>query len=323
MKHFDGFEAFDPPAAGSVVMVGNFDGVHRGHRRLVDAARRRAARYAVPVVAVTFEPHPLSIIAPNRAPARLSTRDEKLTLLARCGVDATIVLESDAALIARSALDFLDELVRRSRPRTIVEGPTFNFGRGREGSVETLRQNAARFGYEVEVVSELYCDELEGRPDISSSAIRAALTAAQIERANAMLGRPYRIVGTVGHGEHRGTELGFPTANLDAVPHLLPGHAVYAAVAQLEDGRLHMAAVNIGPQPTFGQMTSRVEAHLLDFDEPLRRERLGLHLLERLRGQVRFEGPAALVEQLTADVKRTRELRPALERIRDAGTWPL
>ncbi|MEP0847950.1 MAG: riboflavin biosynthesis protein RibF [Phycisphaerae bacterium] len=311
-----GFEEYSSPARGAVVLIGNFDGVHLGHRRLVDAAARRASALGAQLVAITFEPHPLAIVAPHRAPARLTTCDEKLDLLEACGVEATIVLRADAALIGTPAEDFLAELVQRCRPRVIVEGPTFNFGRGRAGSVETLRALAGRHGFEVEVVPELHCEELADRPAVSSSAIRAALAEGLVERAAAMLGRPYRIAGVVGHGEHRGVELGFPTANVDRIPHLLPAHAVYAAVAQLADGALRLAAVNIGPQPTFGQAGSRVEAHLLDWHRSLRGARLGLHLLGRLREQVRFESVERLVAQLRKDVAAVCAMAPALERLR-------
>lgn len=311
-----GFEEFSAPAGGTVVLVGNFDGVHLGHRRLVEAAARRAAALRAQLVAVTFEPHPLAIVAPHRAPPRLTTGDEKLDLLEACGVEAAIVLRADAELIGTPAEAFLEQLVERCRPRAIVEGPSFNFGRGRAGSVQTLRELAGRHGFEVEVVPELHCDELADRPTVSSSAIRAALAEGLVERAAAMLGRPYRIAGVVGHGEHRGAELGFPTANVDGIPHLLPAHAVYAAVAQLAGGALHLAAVNIGPQPTFGQAGSRVEAHLLDWRGSLRGARLGLHLLGRLREQVRFASVERLVAQLRMDVGAVRTMAPAVERLR-------
>lgn len=308
MKVYEGIDKYEPPESGVVLSIGNFDGVHRGHRRLVEAARTTARELGAPVVVMTFQPHPLAVVSPHRAPARLSTPREKAALLESLGVDALIVLRSDAELLGLTADEFLDGIVRACRPRAIVEGPTFNFGRGRAGSVDTLREFSSAMDFSVTVVEELHCEESAGRPAINSSAIRAALSSGNLADANRMLGRSYRIVGAVGTGQKRGAELGFPTANLIDIPHLVPAPAVYAAMAQLEDGALHPAAVNIGAQPTFGQPEIRVEAHLLDFAGDLRGRRLGLHLLDTLRAQRRFGNPDALVEQMRADVQRTRDV---------------
>lgn len=306
MKVYQGITEFDPPAGGVVLSIGNFDGVHRGHRRLVEAAQGSGRASGLPVVLMTFEPHPLAVIAPARAPAALSTLNEKMQLLESLGPDALIVLHSDRELLGMTAVEFLDSLAKACSPRAIVEGPTFNFGRGRSGSVNTLVEQSSRLGYSVTIVDELHSDDLHGKPAINSSAIRAALDDGRLSDANEMLGRPYRIVGVVGGGQQRGAEIGFPTANLDAVPHLIPKPAVYAAMAQLDDGAFVPAAVNIGPQPTFDQPGVRVEAHLLDFTGDLRGRRVGLHLLGELRGQQRFQDADSLVAQLRTDVEQTR-----------------
>jgi riboflavin kinase/FMN adenylyltransferase len=317
MDVYSGLERFVPPARGIVLTIGNFDGVHRGHARIIETARQLAARWSAAAAAMTFEPHPLAVLAPERAPAVLTTAAEKLALLAQAGVELCIVLRSEPALLAQQAEDFLASLVAHCRPRALVEGPDFNFGRGRAGSTETLARNASRWGYESHVVETVRCTELPTAPTIKSSSIRQALLEGRVAEANAMLGRPYRIVGTVDGGEGRGATLGFPTANLTGIVHLLPQEAVYAAVAQLDDGRLHLAAVNVGPQPTFAQRRSRVEAFLLDYGGSLQGRRLGLHLLVRLRGQVRFAGPEALVAQLRRDVEATRRLSENLSQLTD------
>ena len=323
MKVYDGIDSFQPPRDGIVLTVGNFDGVHRGHRQLIETARQRAAELGVPAVALTFEPHPRAVLAPHRAPPCLTTLSEKLALLGSLGLDATVVARSTPALLGKAAEQFLSELVASCRPRVIVEGPTFNFGRDRAGSVETLRKWAGQLGFAVIVIDELYSDELAARPAISSSAVRRALQEGRVGDANAMLGRPYRISGVVGGGEQRGTRLGFPTANLAEIPHLLPGAGVYAAVAQLADGALYLAAANIGPQPTFQQSESRVEAHLLDYSGRLRGQRLGLHMLARLRGQMRFAGAEQLAAQIRRDVEQARGLAGELGRLRAARLPPL
>jgi riboflavin kinase/FMN adenylyltransferase len=308
MEIYTRLEQFVPPAGGAVLSIGNFDGVHRGHTRLIEQAHAVATRLSASVLIMTFNPHPLAVLSPERAPALLSTNAERMALLAQAGAGCCIVLRSEPELLAQRAEDFLARLVAHCRPRALVEGPDFNFGRGRTGGIATLEQHAHRWGYEVHVVPAVHCAELPTNPTISSSSIRQALRDGRMVEANAMLGRPYRVSGRVGRGEARGAKLGFPTTNLEAVVHLLPQHAVYAAVAQLPDGTLHMAAVNVGPQPTFEQAQPRVEAHLLDFTGDLHGQRIGLHFLARLREQQRFASPAALVAQVQRDIAATRAL---------------
>lgn len=312
MEVTNGLEQFVPPHGGIVLTIGNFDGVHRGHAELVGVARAAARRLGAGVAAVTFHPHPLAVLGPERAPAMLTTLAEKLSLLERLGVGHCIVLRSTPELLAQRADDFLAGLVTHCHPRALVEGPEFNFGRGREGSIDTLVEHADRWGYEVHEVPEVRCEELSTRPAISSTSIRQALRDGRVEEANIMLGRPHRVIGSTGHGEGRGAELGYPTANLDGIRHLLPQQAVYAAVAQLEDGTLHPAAVNIGAQPTFEQELPRVEAHVLDFDGDLRGRRVGLHFLARLREQERFDSAQRLIEQIGRDVVATRKVASEL-----------
>jgi len=303
-----GFDRFAPPPEGVVLTIGNFDGVHRGHARLIRTAHSVADCLSVPMAVITFHPHPLAILAPERAPERLTTLAERLALLEHLGVGCCIVLRSEAEFLAQRAEDFLASLVAHCRPRALVEGPDFNFGRGREGSLDTLRSHAQQWDYEVHTVPAVHCSELSTDPIIKSSSIRQALQEGRVREANAMLGRAYRITGRTGEGARRGTGLGFPTANLNDIVHLLPQQAVYAAVAQLDDETRYTAAVNIGPQPTFSQDVSRVEAHLLDFDGNLRGQRIGLHLLTRLRVQSRFHNSDELVTQLRQDVAATGDL---------------
>jgi riboflavin kinase/FMN adenylyltransferase len=323
MQVYNGLRKFAPPKGGTVLTIGNFDGVHRGHAGLVEAAHALAERHQAAVTAVTFHPHPLAILAPERAPTPLTTLAEKLVLLERLGVAGCIVLRTDRALLAEEAVDFLASLVAHCRPRALVEGPDFRFGHGRSGSITTLQEHAAQWGYEVQVVPTVRCTDLPTNPAINSSSIRQALRDGRVAEANAMLGRPYRIMGRVGEGARRGAGLGFPTANLERIVHLLPQEAVYGAIAQLAGGALHLAAVNIGPQPTFESAHSRVEAHLLDYHGDLRGQRMGLYFLSRLREQQKFAGPDALREQLRRDVAATQGLAPAVEKLRGARLLPV
>lgn len=314
---------FDPVDRGIVLSIGNFDGVHRGHARIIARARDVADRLDARVVAMTFDPHPVSILAPERTPPQLVTTSEKLAFLERCGVELCVVQRSDPALLALSAGDFIASVVTHCRPRAFVEGPDFRFGRGREGSNDTLRSYAERWGFEVHALPAVHADELATRPIVSSSSIRQAIRDGRITEANAMLGRPYRITGMTSYGDGRGAGLGVPTANLEHVPHLLPQDAVYAAVAQCADDRLFLAAVNVGTQPTFDGHTRRVEAFLLDFEGDLREQPVGLHFLTRLREQVRFDTVQDLVGQIEHDVAATRAMQPQLTQVRNYLPPPL
>lgn len=296
---------------GCVLTIGNFDGVHLGHRRLIQTAGHAtpdSSAGRLPVVVLTFDPHPAEVLTPDRAPARLTTLDERIQLLGEAGADACIVADARGGVLRLEPREFLHGPVARLRPRVIVEGPTFRFGRGRAGDIAMLEKEGALLGARVLIVEELRCETLPDRPPINSSSIRGALGAGDVAAARAMLGRPYRIAGVVTTGDGRGAGLGFPTANLADIPHLTPGFGVYACVAELEDGRRRAAAVNVGPQPTFDQSGSRVEAHLLDFAAELRGRRLALHFVERLREQRKFPDMGALREQLRADVARVRDV---------------
>lgn len=288
-----------------VLTIGNFDGVHRGHQRLIRRAREVAAdRWRV--VAVTFDPHPLAVLAPERAPAVLTTSPQRAALLRRCGADEVVALPATRDLLGLPAEAFLERLTSACAVRAIVEGPTFRFGRGRQGDLDTLAAFAGRRGIELVVCAELHSGAEGDAPAINSTAVRAALATARVADAERMLGRPYALRGTVGRGDARGAELGFATANLDGFATMVPGHQVYACVARTARGVCLPAAVNVGPQPTFDQSTPRVEAHLLDFDGDLRGEPLDLAFIAALRGQVRFASVDALVAQLRADVAATR-----------------
>jgi len=323
MKVYAGIDQFTPPSAGITLTIGNFDGVHLGHQRILKRAREVAGSLGTPVVVLTFEPHPLAVLTPQRAPARLTTLPEKLHLLRASGVDVCIVQRSEPALLSQSAAEFLRELVHSCRPRALIEGPDFNFGRGRGGSTQTLRDFAARLEFAVHVIDIARCEELPGRPSMHSAAIREALRAGRVDVAQAMLGRPYRIVGRVTGGAGRGRRLGFPTANLGEIPHQLPQPGIYAAVAQLENQEMRLAATNLGPQPTFGEGTPRVEAHLLDWNGVLADQMLGLHFLARLRDQQRFKDAQELAAQIRRDVEATRRYEPLVAQLREFPAVPV
>lgn len=290
---------------GGAVTVGNFDGVHRGHASLIAALKDASRRVGGPAIAVTFDPHPMTLLAPGRISAPLTTLPDRTGLLHAAGADAVVVLRTTPELLAIQAQDFLtDMLGERFGVKAVVEGYNFRFGRKRSGDVELLSKWCQERGIDLTIVRPLLH---EGEP-VSSGRVRAALTAGDVGGALTLLGRPYRLRGSVGTGARRGQSLGFPTANLDRPETLVPGDGVYAARTLLDDGSDWPAAVNIGPNPTFGENVRKVEAHLIGFEGNLFGRPLALDFVARLRDLQKFAGPEALVGQLRHDVAEARRL---------------
>ena len=298
-----------PPAAaplpnGSVAAIGNFDGVHRGHRETLVIARREAARLGAAFAAVTFDPHPARVLRPGRAPKAISTPADREALLAAAGVELLVVLRFGAEMAKTPAEDFVERLLLgRLGVRAVVQGGNFRFGRGRSGGLDTLRSVGARRGF---AVIESPAVRFAGRP-ISSTRIREALAAGRPEEAEAMLGRPYELSGAVVPGAGRGRGLGFPTANLLPEGEPLLREGVYAADALVEDEPpppsggarpRRRAIVHFGPRPTFSDGAS-LEAHLLDYSGSPRA--LRLRFLRFLRPVRAFPGAEALRLQLERD----------------------
>ncbi len=308
MKILRGLEALEAPFPRSVLTIGNFDGVHRAHQQLLAQAGLFAVNTGGPLVVLTFEPHPLTVVAPTKVPARLSPPDEKLRCLAKAGAEVTVVAKSESALLSLEAERFVEEIIiARFRPTHIVEGPSFRFGRGRRGTPDLLRQVAAGSGCEVRIVDPVTLQIDEGETlMVSSSLIRDLLREGKVRQAALCLGRPYAMIGVVVSGDRRGRTIGFPTANLALSEQLVPGDGVYAGQALVHGDRF-MAAINIGNTPTFGGTERRIEAHLLDFDGELLGESVRLELTHRLRDQRAFDSPQGLVRQLQRDVEAVRD----------------
>jgi riboflavin kinase/FMN adenylyltransferase len=290
---------------GGAVTVGNFDGVHSGHVSLVAALKDAGRRVGGPAVAVTFDPHPMTLLAPGRISAPLTTLADRSELLHAAGADAVVVLRTTPELLAVQAHDFLAEILGdRFGVKAVVEGYNFRFGRKRAGDVELLAAWCREQRVDLTIVPPLLQD---GEP-ISSGRVRAALTGGHAAAAAELLGRPYRLRGTVGTGAKRGRSIGFPTANLDRAETLVPGDGVYAARAVLDGGAVWPAAVNIGPNPTFGENARKIEAHLIGFEGDLYGRPVALDFIARLRDLQKFAGPEALVNQLRQDVAEAKRL---------------
>jgi riboflavin kinase/FMN adenylyltransferase len=285
--------------------VGNFDGVHRGHRALVDAVVRAAREVGGTAVALTFDPHPSRVLSPDRAPASLMTLEQKAEVLASLGIDQVVALPFTAATAAESPEDFARTVLRGALgAEAVVVGTNFRFGRGRAGDLSVLRQLGDALGFRVDGVPPVVH---EGAP-ISSTRIREALSRGAVAAATDLLGRPYFVDGVVGWGDGRGRTLGIPTANLEPINEIVPARGVYAGQVRLPGGEVRGAAVNIGRRPTFGGTRTLLEAHLLDFEGDLYGQTLRLAFRERLREERTFPGPEALVAQIRDDVSRARAL---------------
>jgi riboflavin kinase/FMN adenylyltransferase len=275
----------DLPEARRGVAVGTFDGVHLGHLRVIDGARAAGLRTAV----VTFDPHPRAVL--GREVELLTTLERRLELFAAAGVDDVVVLAFDDALARLEPTEFAELVLRGMGAEVVAAGETFRFGRDRQGDLTLLEQ----LGFDVRRVPVL--------ENVSSSRIRELILGGEPDRAARLLGRPAEVEGIVVHGDHRGRKLGFPTANLDVPPGLLiPPDGVYAGWT-----RDRLAAISIGTNVQFDGVELRVEAHLLDFDDDLYDQRLVVEVWNWVRGQLRFESIAELVDAIGNDVAQVRE----------------
>jgi riboflavin kinase / FMN adenylyltransferase len=291
---------------GAVVTVGTFDGVHRGHRAVLDEITRRAARTGRRSVLVTFHPHPLRITRPEAAPRLLTIPPEKKEVLAESGLEYAVFVTFTPELQQFSARRFVTQiLLDRLGMEELVIGYDHGFGRGRQGSVDTMRKLGAEFGFAVDVVDEVRFD---GEP-ISSSRIRRALEAGDVAAAARGLGRPYSVQGPIVQGMHRGRKLGFPTANLSVgdPEKLLPLEGVYAVHGWI-DGRPHPGLLHLGPRPTFSGYPPSIELHLLDWDGDLYGRVVRVDFCARIRDVLPFASAAELVAQMHRDAERGRAL---------------
>lgn len=297
-----GLESYPPDARPCALALGVFDGVHVGHRAILAAAVARARDASLVAVACTFDPHPLEVLQPRRAPLTLTTLDERLELFAESALDGAVVLAFTPALARVEPEAFVkDVLIDRLRAREVIVGFNHRFGRRARGDARLLGELGARFGFRAHLVPPLTVDGVT----VSSTEVRSALQRGEVGRAARLLGRPYTLSGTVVEGAGRGRTLGFPTANLRVDRSTLVAPGVYACRATVRDGE-HPAVVNVGVRPTFGGEDLAVEAHLLDFKDNLYGARLRLAFVARLREERRFPSIDALATQIRADAEAAR-----------------
>ncbi|MCX8454400.1 bifunctional riboflavin kinase/FAD synthetase [Paenarthrobacter ureafaciens] len=306
----------------TVVTIGNFDGVHRGHQHVLAQVTQTARRHNIPAVAVTFDPHPAQVHRPESAPELIMGLQDKLEALGSTGLDAVLVMKYTLDLAAMTPLEFVrDVLVESLHAEHVVVGHDLRFGAGNGGDVGTMQELGEKLGFSVQVVNEYGAGGFplhhDGDADrrCSSTWVREALSQGDVVTAAAVLGRPHRMRGEVVHGAARGRDLGFPTANLshDSTGYV-PADGIYAGWLIDESGTRWPAAISVGSNPTFDGVSRQVEAHVIDRpreaveDFDLYGQTVAVEFTRRLRGMVAYQGPEALVEQMNLDVAQAHEL---------------
>jgi riboflavin kinase/FMN adenylyltransferase len=318
VQRWRGLEATPPDIGRTVVTIGMYDGVHRGHQHLIRTAVARARALGRPALLLTFDPHPSEVVRPGSHPAILTSADRKAELVAALGVDAMCVLPFTVEFSRLSPEEFAHTvLVEHLHCAQVVVGRNFTYGHKAAGSVETLTAEGRRFGFGVEGVDLTSVGSApdlsgDGEVTISSTYIRACVAAGDMASAALALGRPHRVDGIVVRGDRRGRELGYPTANVESPAHTaVPADGVYAGRLVLRDHHgasrsSHPAAISVGSNPTFAGARRTVEAYLLDFDGDLYGEHVGVEFVERLRPMLSFSGVPDLLVAMADDVTRTR-----------------
>jgi riboflavin kinase/FMN adenylyltransferase len=291
-----------------VLTIGNFDGVHRGHQVILSQVREEAARLGVPAVALTFEPHPVAVLRPDKAPRLLMTLRDRLAALAGCGIDSVVVQRFGAAFAEIEAEEFIRRfLVDTLDAQKLVVGHDLNFGRGRRGDIDLLVESGGRYGFAVEIIRPVVADSRI----VHSSVVRAKVAAGDVETAARLLGRPHFVRGRVVHGAGRGKGLGVATANLRPRPPAVPGDGVYATRSLVGARRID-GVTSIGSAPTFDGQETVIETHLFTEPEDFYGRVLTLEFHARLRNQQKFPTPAALVAQIQRDVDQAKEILAAV-----------
>ena len=303
------WKSLDIPAhsRGAIISIGNFDGVHEGHKNLITQMKtlgKTIFHSPAPIVAITFYPHPLLILKPGINLSFLSTLEQKKKLLQAAGADFVAVLKTDDGLLELQAEEFFEKIIFETfKAQGIVEGPDFHFGKNRTGNIDLLKELCITRNILGTIATPFMVDN----EVVSSSRVRKAIQTGDMLQAKKLLGRTYSIEGKVVSGAKRGRTIGFPTANLENIQTLLPMNGVYAALCNIGN-KTFATAVNIGPNPTFSELSQKVEAHLLDFEGDLYDHTIEINFLEKIRNVKTFVDKNALVQQLTLDIQQTRHL---------------
>lgn len=291
-------------ARGGAISIGNFDGVHQGHAVLLAQLREAAKQAQGPAVVFTFDPHPATILRPDKPHKPLTVIERRAELIAAEGIDHVIACRPTPQLLGLTATEFFEDVLRdKLHVKAMAEGPNFFFGKDRGGDIDLLKNLCHGSGIDLSVVS---AQESDGTM-VSSTVIRGFIALGSIDQANQLLTAPYRVEGKVSGGAGRGADLGFPTANLIEIPTVVPGQGVYAGKCYLPSGTF-AAAIHIGPNPTFEEGPDKVEVHLIDFDGDLYDRNLEIELLSRIRSVTKFANVNQLVSQVKSDIASAKRI---------------
>jgi len=298
-----------------ILTMGNFDGIHLGHQALLRQVTQEAKAQKGSSVVLTFEPHPIKIIAPQHAPRLILTHKDKVRYLQSLGLDLLVIQKFDAAFAGIEAEEFVRRyLVGRLKVHQIWVGKNFRFGKGRKGQVEDLMRWGAEEGFEVRMVEPI----LAGGGRVSSSRIRALIERGEVDEAGGLLGRYHFVSGRVVQGHERGRQLGFPTANIVPQTEVLPADGIYATYVQVDDGQWP-SVTNIGVNPTFGEGPKTIESYIFDFHRDLYGRSVKLFFVKKIREERKFASPDLLVEQMEKDAVNARQLLSNLGRNERTG----
>lgn len=305
MVVFKGIESISKDFRGSFVTIGNFDGVHLSHQFICSKLAREAREAGTKSLVITFDPHPKMILHPDIHPFYLiTTIEEKLKLLEKCGVDGTLVIPFSTEYSKISAEQFVfGFLGQKLAVKKVIIGHDYTFGHGKKGNRDYLISSGAKLGFTVDVVDAIKV----GNDIISSTLIRNLILRGEVHSIFKFMGRWYNVFGTVVSGKGRGAGLGFPTANVEPEKDLIPPPGIYAAFTEL-DSKLYMAALSIGAKPTFSDYTFTIEPYLLDFKGDIRGKKINILFVEKLRDIVKFDGPEPLKQQIAEDVEKARAI---------------
>lgn len=290
----------------TVITIGNFDGVHLGHQKLFDFVKKKAKQINGKSVVVTFNPHPIKVLFKDHPLKLITTVEDKIKLIEKCGIDITICIPFTMEFAQIEAEDFVKNiLLDKFNAKWIIVGYDYRFGKGRRGDREMLKRLSEYYGFKVTVVKAY-----KKRGNIlSSTAVRNALIEGNIKEANLFLGRAYHIDGEVIKGAGRGSSiLGYPTANIMPRQEIIPKEGVYAVKVTIKDGLTYKGVANIGKNPTFGNINLSYEVHILDFKEDLLGKNIRIHFIARLRDERKFSSPEELKNRIAQDIERAREI---------------
>jgi riboflavin kinase/FMN adenylyltransferase len=309
MEIIKGIENLKRPFRNPVVTLGNFDGVHLGHQEIFRRVKERASKIHGEGVVITFEPHPLKVLAPEKFLPLLTPFRKKMILIEESGIETVLCIEFSLAFSEISSSEFIESiLVRKVGVKEIIIGYNYHFGKGQRGDAQTLKEAGKVFGFEVEVVEPLKVDQTI----VSSSKIRDLIQGGKVEVASRLLGRDYPIFGKVVEGAKRGATLGFPTANLEISDELYPRTGVYAVEVVCHQQHFNGLA-NIGLNPTFSPEIAKredrfsLEVHILNFNQEIYGEEIEVHFKKRIRDELRFGSPSLLIEQIKEDIRYANE----------------